>query len=175
MVKQGSNTVPSPSSSSTDRTIYSKEATIKVGERVSAQLSEGKVDEWEVNQNISQYVAATSNGTLAALKAGRVSIWGYIGGSPKLFKLTIVGSGTYVPLDCAPYQVSSKDFTMCVGDVITAKIVDGDITSWEIADRDKTYIVADGNRLCAKKAGSVMVWGYVGSSPKRFNITIKSR
>ncbi len=175
VVKQGSNTVPSPSSSSTDRTIYSKEATIKVGERVSAQLSEGKVDEWEVNQNISQYVSATSNGTLAALKAGRVSIWGYIGGSPKLFKLTIVGSGTYVPQDRAPYQVSSRDFTMYVGDVITAKIVDGDITSWEIADRDKTYVLADGNRLCAKKAGSVMVWGYVGSSPKHFNITIKSR
>ena len=173
VVKQGSNTVPSPSSSSTDRTIYSKETTIKVGERVSAQLSEGKVDEWEVNQNVSQYVSATSNGTLTALKAGRVGIWGYIGGSPKLFKLTIVGSGTYVPQDRAPYQVSSKDFTMYIGDVITAKIVDGDIASWEIAERDKTYVVADGNRLCAKKAGSVMVWGYVGSSPKRFNITIK--
>lgn len=175
VVKHGANIVPSPSSSSTDRTIYSKEATIKVGERVSAQLSEGKVDEWEVNQNISQYVSATSDGTLTALKAGRVGIWGYIGGSPKLFKLTIVGGGTYVPQDRAPYQVSSKDFTMYVGDVITAKIVDGDITSWEITDIDKTYVVADGNRLRAKKAGSVMVWGYVGSSPKRFNITIKSR
>ncbi len=175
VVKHGANIVPSPSSSSTDRTIYSKEATIKVGERVSAQLSEGKVDEWEVNQNISQYVSATSDGTLTALKAGRVGIWGYIGGSPKLFKLTIVGGGTYVPQDRAPYQVSSKDFIMYVGDVITAKIVDGDITSWEITDIDKTYVVAEGNRLRAKKAGSVMVWGYVGSSPKRFNITIKSR
>lgn len=163
------------SSSGSSRTIYSKEATIKVGERISAQLSEGRVDKWEINTNISQYVSTTSSGVLVANKAGSVNVWGYINDSPKLFRLTIVGSGTYVPQDRAPYQVTSKDFTMYVGDVITAKISDGAITSWEIEARNKDYVGEDGNRLYAKKAGSVMVWGYVGSSPKRFNITIKSR
>lgn len=170
-----SNSYSSSSSSGSTRTIYSKESTIKVGERITAQLSEGRIDKWEINSTAAQYVTATSNGTLTAIKAGNVSIWGYIGSSPKLFKLTIVGTGSYVPQDRAPYFVTSKEFTMYVGDQITAKISDGEITRWEIGNHNKDYFSADGKVLRAKKSGYVSVWGYVGTSPKLFKITIRAR
>lgn len=163
------------SSSSSTRTIYSKESTIKIGERITAQLSEGRIDKWEINSTAAQYVTATSNGTLTAIKAGNVSIWGYIGSSPKLFKLTIVGTGTYVPQDRAPYLVTSNKFTMYVGDLITATIGEGAITKWEITNSNNHFINAEGNVLHAKKAGSVVVWGYIGNTPKLFTITIRPR
>lgn len=170
-----SSSYSSSSSSGSSRTIYSKEATIKVGERITAQLSEGRIDKWEISSAAAQYVTATSNGTLTAIKAGNVSIWGYIGSSPKLFKLTIVGTGSYVPQDRAPYLVTSKEFTMYVGDQITAKISDGEITRWEIENHNRDYFSADGKVLRAKKAGSATIWGYINGSPKYFKITIKSR
>lgn len=77
------------SSSGSSRTIYSKEATIRVGERVSARLSEGRVERWEINSTAAQYLTASSNGVLIAKKAGSVSVWGYVDDSPKLFKITI--------------------------------------------------------------------------------------
>ena len=165
----------SSSSSGASRTIYSKEATIKVGERVSAQLSEGKVERWEIDSNSMQYLSATSNGTITAMKAGKVSIWGYIGDNPKLFRLEIVGTGTHVPQDRAPYVVTSKEFSMYVGDLITARLSDGTITRWELESFNRDYFSVDGNILKARRAGKASIWGYIGDSPKRFIITIKSR
>ncbi len=165
----------SSSSSGSSRTIYSKEATIKVGERITAQLTEGRIDKWEISSAAAQYVTATSNGSLTAIKAGNVNIWGYLGSSPKLFKLTIVGAGSYVPQDRPPYLVTSKEFTMYVGDQITAKISDGEITRWEIENNNRDYFSADGKVLRANKTGYATIWGYVNGSPKYFKITIKSR
>ena len=165
----------SSSSSGSSRTIYSKEATVKVGERIFAQLSEGRVDNWEISSTAAQFVTATSDGALIAIKAGCVNIWGYVDASPKLFKLTIVGTGSYVPQDRAPYLVTSKEFTMYVGDQITAKISDGEISRWEIEKINNDYFTVDGKVLRARKAGTATIWGYVNGSPKYFKITIKSR
>jgi Bacterial Ig-like domain (group 2). len=165
----------SSSTSGASRTIYSKEATIKVGERVTAQLPEGKIDRWEMNSTNLQYLSPTSNNTITATRSGEVIVWGYIGNSPKLFRLKIVGAGTYVPQDRAPYLVTSKEFTMYVGDQITAELSDGTITRWEIELRSKDCVSAEGNVLQAKKAGYITVWGYIDKSPKLFKITIKAR
>ena len=40
---------------------------------------------------------------------------------------------------------------------------------------NKEYISASGGTLTALKAGNINVWGYIGSSPKLFTITIKKR
>ena len=157
------------------RTIYTKEATVRVGEKVFAQLSEGRIEKWEISANAAPYVAATSNGSFTALKTGNVSIWGYVGSSPKLFKLVIVGTDTYVAHDRAPYNVKSKEFSMYVGDQITASLAEGAITSWEIKNNNKDYAIADGRVLRAIKEGHITAWGYVGPSPKLFHITILKR
>lgn len=170
-----SSTYSSSSSSCPSRAIYSKEATVKVGERIFAQLSEGRVDNWEISSTAAQFVTTTSDGALIAIKAGCVNIWGYVDASPKLFKLTIVGTGSYVPQDRAPYLVTSTEFTMYVGDQITAKISDGEISRWEIEKINNDYFTVDGKVLRAKKAGTATIWGYVNGSPKYFKITIKSR
>lgn len=86
-----------------------------------------------------------------------------------------IGSETHIPKYRAPYTVTSKEFTMYVGDQIMAKISDGAITKWEIQSYNRDYISANGNILRANKIGNVTIWGYVNNSPKLFTITIKSR
>lgn len=174
------NTRSSSSSSSSSfpygtKVIYSKEATVYVGDRIGARLSEGTVDAWEISSAAMEYVAPTSNGTITAVKSGNVGIWGYINGSPKLFKLHIVGLGLYVPHDKVPHQVTTKEFSMYVGDQIIAKISDGEVTMWEIENHNRDFFSASGKVLTARKAGYVSIWGYIDSSPKLFKITIKSR
>ena len=148
------------------------EATISVGDRIGARLPEGTIDRWEISSVAMEYVAATQKGTLTAIKAGNVIIWGYINGWPKLFQFNIIGQGVYQPHDKV---ITSQDFTMYVGDQVTATISDGEITKWEISNFNKEYISASGGTLTALKAGNINVWGYIGSSPKLFTITIKKR
>lgn len=71
------------------------------------------------------------------------------------------------------YQVTSKIVTLYVGDMITANIADGAVSRWEIDDNNKDYVSSRGNVLIAKKAGKIIVWGYVNDSPKLFSISIK--
>lgn len=173
-----SSSTSSPSSSyssGASRTIYSKEVTIKVGEKIVAQLPEGKIDRWEIDNYSGNYLRNSGNGSITAKKTGYTTVWGYIEGHPKLFKLTIVDSNANVPPSRPPYQVTTKEFTMYVGDQITAKISEGAITKWEIGNNNKKYLSVYGDVLQAREAGSVTVWGYVGNSPKRFKITIKAR
>lgn len=170
-----SSSYASSSTASSTRTIYSKEATIKVGDIVTAILPDGKIDKWEINSNTAQYIKDNSNGTITAIKEGSTSIWGYIGSSPKLFKFTIVSAKARVPEDRAPYVVKSKEFTMYVGDHITAQLNEGIVTRWEFQSYHHDYLSVDKNVLTARKPGNVSIWGYVGDSPKWFKITIKAR
>ncbi len=70
-------------------TIYSKMVTVKAGQRIRAQLKEGKITKWEVNKSQSSYVRASGD-ELIALNPGTVSVWGYIDRTPKLFNIQIV-------------------------------------------------------------------------------------
>lgn len=84
-----SNQLKSKNSHSTSvRTVYSKEFSMKVGERVVAKLPEGKITRWEVDQ-YRQSNVQSSEDILTAVNTGKISIWGYINDSPKLFTVTI--------------------------------------------------------------------------------------
>ena len=78
----------------TSATITSQEAVIRVGEHIDAKIMGGYVERWEINAASAQYVDSLGKGVIMAKKEGSVSIWGYINGSPKLFKLKIVSAGT---------------------------------------------------------------------------------
>ena len=70
--------------------IHSKEATVKVGQRIKADISDGKITKWEIPDYLSSYVSSTGDELIInKYKSGVVSIWGYIDSSPKLFKLNI--------------------------------------------------------------------------------------
>lgn len=71
-------------------TIHSKEATVKVGQRIKADISDGKITKWEIPEYLSSYVSSTGDELIInKYKSGVISIWGYIDSSPKLFKLNI--------------------------------------------------------------------------------------
>ncbi len=85
----GDTPYSSNSSSDYSKTIYSKDATVKVGQRIRAIINGENITEWEVDQYRSEYVKASGK-ELIILRSGNVSVWGYIGKSPKLFKFHIV-------------------------------------------------------------------------------------
>lgn len=90
-VNGASNSGSSQSTNSTNSiTIHSKEATVKVGQRIKADISDGKITKWEIPDYLSSYVSSTGDELIInKYKSGVVSIWGYIDSSPKLFKLNI--------------------------------------------------------------------------------------
>ena len=71
------------------RIIYSKEENIKVGEKIVAKLSEGYIDSWDAKY-AKEYFKFQNDGSIVAIKKGKVNLWGYINGSPKFFSLAIV-------------------------------------------------------------------------------------
>lgn len=77
------------SCSSNAVTIYSKNETVKVGQRIRAQLKDGKITRWEVKSSQSSCVRASGD-ELIAVGPGTVAVWGYIGGAPRLFNIKIV-------------------------------------------------------------------------------------
>ena len=155
------------------RTIYSKEATIKVGEIITAELAGEQVERWEINNFNASYVTFPSKGKLKAIKEGNIQVWGYVNGSPKLFRLEIVNFQTSLPGDKPAKTIRTKECTLNVGDHIVARLPEGDVTRWEINEYQKDYVYISQNILTAKKAGYLNVWGYVNGSPKLFKITIK--
>lgn len=159
-----------PNSSVADRKIYSKYATIRVGEKVSAKLSDGTIDHWEA----SDYLVPNNDGTVTAKKEGVTVGWGYIKGSPKMFQFNILGLSANIPSDSPPYEVYSKKVTLKVGDHIIAKLQEGEVQTWEINDYNIDYISIDNNILTATKAGNITIWGRINGSPKLFEITIKN-
>ena len=87
-----SNSPYNPSSnnraSSSIRIVYSKKFSMKVGEMIRAQITEGKITKWEIEKY--QKVAFHTHGdVLIALKSGKYSIWGYVNDRPKLFTITV--------------------------------------------------------------------------------------
>lgn len=71
------------------RVIYTTDATIKVGDRVTAKLSEGYVTKWEmIDFNKSKHVSISED-VIKAMKKGRVYLRGYVNGTPKVFSITI--------------------------------------------------------------------------------------
>ena len=173
--KYATTSQSSLSSQSFSRIIYSKEATIRVGETVTAYLPEGRINRWEIPSAAAQYVTATSDETLTAIKEGCANVWGYVESSPRLISLIILGANTVVPQERAPYIITANEFTMYVGDQVVAELRDGVITRWEIDNHNKDFLTADGKILRAKKEGYINVWGYVNDAPRYFIITINCR
>lgn len=68
--------------------------------------------------------------------------------------------------------VTSKTFTMSVGESIMARLPDGVVSKWSIGTSHKDYFDVSGSYLTAKKAGKTSVFGYIGGQPKLFEITI---
>lgn len=87
-----SNSPYNPSSnnraSSSIRIVYSKKFSMKVGEMVRAQITEGKITKWEI-EKYQKVAFHTQGDVLIALKPGKYSIWGYVNDRPKLFTITI--------------------------------------------------------------------------------------
>ena len=76
-------------SSNDKSTIYSREATIKVGELITAELNGQKVERWGIGSAYSQYITTPAKGKIQAIRKGYVEIWGDINGVPRLFKIKI--------------------------------------------------------------------------------------
>ncbi len=87
--ESSSSSFSSNSNSSNSRIIYSKEATVKVGQRIKAQLSEGNITRWEVLDYHKNNIKEAGD-ELIILGAGEIQVWGYIEDSPKFFSLTII-------------------------------------------------------------------------------------
>jgi S1-C subfamily serine protease len=156
-----------------ERIVQSEEATIKVGDLVYAELEGKQVERWEISSYAASFVATQDEYKLKALKEGNVQVWGYIDGSPKLFKFKIVNTNTTLPGDKPIKTITSKECTINVGDHITAKLPEGDVEMWEINKYQGEYVDIGQHILVAKKSGVICVWGYINNSPKLFKITIK--
>lgn len=83
------NTQDNYRSSSNAVTIYSPNETVKVGQRIRANLKEGKITRWEVKRSQSSCVRASGD-ELIVVGPGAVYVWGYIDRTPKLFNITAV-------------------------------------------------------------------------------------
>lgn len=83
------NTQDNYRSSSNAVTIYSQNETVKVGQRIRANLKEGKITRWEVKSSQSSCVRASGD-ELIVVGPGAVYVWGYIDRTPKLFNITAV-------------------------------------------------------------------------------------
>lgn len=83
------NTKDNYRSSSNAVTIYSQNETVKVGQRIRANLKEGKITRWEVKSSQSSCVRASGD-ELIVVGPGAVYVWGYIDRTPKLFNITAV-------------------------------------------------------------------------------------
>lgn len=81
-------TVVSQTKPSQARTVYTKNIYMRVGETIKAYIDNGYVSRWEITKNKSAYVRAY-NDELKALKAGNITVWGYVDNSPKLFIITV--------------------------------------------------------------------------------------
>ena len=156
-----------------ERIVQSKEATIKVGDLVYAELEGKQVERWEISSSAASFVATQDKYKLKVLKEGNVQVWGYIDGSPKLFKLKIVNTNTTLPGDKPIKTITSKECTIDVGDHITAKLPEGDVERWEITNLQGEYVDIGQHILVAKKSGIISVWGYINNSPRLFKITIQ--
>lgn len=71
-------------------TITSKEDTVYVGQKVFAELPEGRVTRWKIESKYQTYVYSGPGGVLVTLKPGVVTLWGYTGFYPTTFKITIL-------------------------------------------------------------------------------------
>lgn len=156
-----------------ERRLHSKEAMVRVGDIIIAELDGQKVQRWEVPKHASSYIEDLKNGKLKALQKGCVDVWGYIEGTPKLFKLEIVEGNVTLPGDKPAKMMYGREITIRVGDEITSKIQEGKVTRWEINNWQKEYIFVNGDRVLARKPGIVSLWGYVNDKPIYFVITIK--
>jgi len=76
------------SSSSSLRVAYAPDVTVKVGESVQLKHREGTVTKWEVTNNGK--VTVSNNGVMRGLAVGDTVVWGYINGSPKIFRVKVV-------------------------------------------------------------------------------------
>lgn len=83
------NTQDNYRSSSNAVTIYSQNETVKVGQRIRANLRGGKITRWEVKSSQSSCVRASGD-ELIVVGPGAVYVWGYIDRTPKLFNITAV-------------------------------------------------------------------------------------
>ena len=99
---------PSHTNASLERTIYSKETTINVGELITAELNGRKVEKWGIGSAYSQYITTPTKGKIQAIKEGYVEIWGDINGVPKLFKLRIINTNRSVPSTNIPKTIQTN-------------------------------------------------------------------
>ena len=184
-VTKSSTVAANANKDSNARTITSKEATIKVGEKTFAKLSEGYVDSWDT-QYAKEYIRANDDGSIVGLKEGKVGVWAYINGAPKIFTLTIVNNRqqtTSRPSSNTTYKkefvvpqdariIYSKEATIKIGEKVVAKLPEGYVDSWD-TQYAKEYVRAnsDGSITPIKK-GKIGLWGYINGSPKIFTLNI---
>lgn len=71
------------------RTITSQNAIIYIGEIIEAKLPEGPVERWDIESYKETYVTRISKNSFKAVKEGNIQLWGYVNGSPKLFKFKL--------------------------------------------------------------------------------------
>lgn len=71
-----------------ERRLYSKEATVMVGDIIIAELDGQKVQRWEIGNWHKEYISVNGDRVFAK-KPGKVSIWGYVNDNPKLIVITI--------------------------------------------------------------------------------------
>ena len=181
---------PSHTNASLERTIYSKETTINVGELITAELNGQKVERWGIGSAYSQYITTPVKGKIQAIKEGYVEIWGDINGVPKLFKLRIINTNGSVPSTNIPKTVQtnksttsssndkrtiySREATIKVGELITAELNGQKVERWGIGSAYSQYITTPAKgKIQAIRKGYVEIWGDINGVPRLFKIKIE--
>lgn len=67
--------------------------------------------------------------------------------------------------------VTSKTFTMSVGETVQARLPEGTVSRWNVGSTNN-YFYASGGKLTAKKTGTTSIFGYINNQPKLFEINI---
>ena len=213
VTSSSSSTTSSPSATqsstqagSPTRSAYGKDVTIGVGETVQLKHADGSITKTEVTN--SAFVTATQTGVVTGLKEGDTVVWGYVNGSPKIFRISVKkgyrgsssatsssssssastsASSSYTKPTtttqssavtpklrhgCARW-IHGKSFTLRVGEGITIRPEQGNVTKIEVAAFDQHIAMTGDNEVTGLKEGETTMWVHIDGSPKLFTVHVK--
>lgn len=192
-----STTKSSTQVGSPTRSAYGKDVVIGVGETVQLLHSDGSITKTEVSGG--SIVTATQTGVITGMHEGEAVVWGYVNGSPKLFRVEVRkgyrGSSSTAASTSSSYTrpstttqssavtpklrhgcarwIHGKSFTLRVGEGITIRPEQGNVTKIEVAAFNQYIAMTGDNEVTGLKEGETTMWVHIDGSPKLFTVHVK--